>query len=205
MLSLQAYFSKKHLPGMHKQINRYTLVLLAVCVVSLVIFLGNACFNTKGEPREAVVAVSMLKYGNWILPVNNGVDIAYKPPFFHWCIAALSLLQGYVSEFTSRLPSALALTAMTLAGFRFFARRSGAGVAMIAAVVTLTNFEMHRAGTNCRVDMVLTAAIVLALYALYRWTEGGMRGMPWAAVFADVGVSVLAILNAMRALRYQRH
>ena len=167
---------------MHKQINRYTLVLLAVCVVSLVIFLGNACFNTKGEPREAIVAVSMLKYGNWILPVNNGVDIAYKPPFFHWCIAALSLLQGYVSEFTSRLPSALALTAMTLAGFRFFARRSGAGVAMIAAVVTLTNFEMHRAGTNCRVDMVLTAAIVLALYALYRWTEGGMRGMPWAAV-----------------------
>ena len=28
----------------------------------------------------------------------------------------------------------------------------------------------------------------------------GLAGM-WAAVFADVGVSVLAILNAMRALR----
>ena len=169
---------------MHKQINRYTLILLALCVVSLIIFLGNACFNTKGEPREAIVALSMLKYGNWILPVNNGVDIAYKPPFFHWCIAVLSMLQGYVSEFTARLPSALALTAMTVAGFRFYARRATAGVAMIAAIITLTNFEMHRAGTNCRVDMVLTAAIVLALYALYRWTERGMHGLPWAAVLA---------------------
>ena len=49
---------------MHKQINRYTLLLLLACVVSLIVFLGNAWFNTKGEPREAVVAVSMLKYGN---------------------------------------------------------------------------------------------------------------------------------------------
>jgi Cd2+/Zn2+-exporting ATPase len=36
--------------------------------------------------------------------------------------------------------------------------------------------------------------IVLLLVAL------GLTGM-WAAVFADVGVCVLAILNAMRALR----
>lgn len=167
---------------MHKQINRYTLLLLLACVVSLIVFLGNAWFNTKGEPREAVVAVSMLKYGNWILPVNNGVDIAYKPPFFHWCIAALSLLQGYVSEFTARLPSALALTAVVITGFRFYARRTSADVALLAAIITLTNFELHRAGTNCRVDMVLCAAMVLALYSLYRWSERGLRGLPLAAV-----------------------
>lgn len=39
-------------------------------------------------------------------------------------------------------------------------------------------------------------ALVLALSAV------GLAGM-WAAVFADVGVSVLAILNAMRMLRYK--
>ena len=26
----------------------------------------------------------------------------------------------------------------------------------------------------------------------------------WAAVFSDVGVSIIAILNAMRALRYKK-
>ena len=47
-------------------------------------FLGVTIFYTKGEPREAIVALSMLESGNWILPVNYGTDIAYKPPFFYW-------------------------------------------------------------------------------------------------------------------------
>ena len=38
--------------------------------------------------------------------------------------------------------------------------------------------------------------LVLVLVAL------GLAGM-WLAVFADVGVSVLAILNAMRTLRFR--
>jgi hypothetical protein len=40
---------------------------------------------------------------------------------------------------------------------------------------------VHRAATNCRVDMMLTAFIVMALYALYRWTERGTSGFPWLA------------------------
>lgn len=167
--------------------NKYFWILLGICFVSLIIFLGNALFNTKGEPREAIVAVSMLKYGNWILPVNNGVDIAYKPPFFHWCIALLSLFQGHVSEFTSRLPSALALTAMTLAGFRFYAKRASVQTAFIAGLVTITSFEMHRAGTNCRVDMLLCAMTVIALYQLYKWGENKLRGVPVIAILCMSG------------------
>ena len=60
-------------------------------VATIIRYLGLTNFHTKGEPREAIVAVSMLQNDNWILPINNGGDIAYKPPFFHWCIAALSL------------------------------------------------------------------------------------------------------------------
>lgn len=167
---------------MRKQDNKYIWILLTVCFFSLILFLGNALFNTKGEPREAVVALSMLKYGNWILPVNNGVDIAYKPPFFHWCIAVFSLIAGHVSEFTSRLPSAVSLIAMVIVGFKFYAKRSTPRLAFLAALVTLTSFEIHRAGTNCRVDMVLSALIVISLYQLYKWGERGLRGIPLAAI-----------------------
>ena len=128
-------------------------------------------FHTKGEPREAVVALSMLERGNWILPVNNGVDIAYKPPLFHWIIAAVSLLVGTVTEFTARFPSALSLTVMLLAGYVFYARRRGEELAVITTLLTLTNFEVHRAGVNCRVDMLLAAFMVLVLYQLYYWYE----------------------------------
>ena len=118
------------------KIDRQAWVLLAVCVVVMLPFLGLADFNTKGEPREAVVAYSILESGDWILPTNNGGEMPYKPPFFHWCIALLSLLNGgVVNEFTSRLPSAIALIAMTVWTFVFFARCKGAATGMAAGAL----------------------------------------------------------------------
>ena len=63
------------------------IALLSVLVI--LPFLGETIFYSKGEPREAIVAFSMLESGNWILPVNYGTDIAYKPPFFYWSIATV--------------------------------------------------------------------------------------------------------------------
>ena len=72
-------------------------------------WLGEILFNSKGEPREAIVAVSILRSGDWILPTNYGGDIPFKPPFLAWLIAGLAtvLNGGVVNEYISRLPSAL--------------------------------------------------------------------------------------------------
>lgn len=163
---------------------------IIISALTLLPFLGNTDFTTKGEPREAVVAVSMLNQHNWILPVNNGFDIPYKPPFFQWCIAAFSLVTGHVSEFTSRLPSALALIIMLCAGALFYAKRKNNNAGLLAAILTLTAFEVHRAATNCRVDMVLTMFIVCALYSLYKWREKGCRLLPWTAVLCMSGATL---------------
>lgn len=164
--------------------------VIIISAITLLPFLGNTDFTTKGEPREAVVAVSMLNQHNWILPINNGFDIPYKPPFFQWCIAAFSLVTGHVSEFTSRLPSALSLIILLCAGALFYAKRKNNNVSLLAAIITLTAFEVHRAGTNCRVDMVLTMFIVCALYALYEWWERGCRRLPWIAVLCMSGATL---------------
>lgn len=163
---------------------RWGIVLAIACVLTLFLFLGDTLFNTRGEPREAVVALSMIQDGNWILPINNGVDMAYKPPFFHWLVAIVSSLSGEVTEYTSRVPSALALTAMVMAGYVFYVRRSGVEVAFLMGLLTLSNFEVHRAGVACRVDMLLAAMMVMALYQLYRWVQHGMRGLPAGAILA---------------------
>lgn len=164
--------------------------VIIISAITLLPFLGNTDFTTKGEPREAVVAVSMLNQHNRILPINNGFDIPYKPPFFQWCIAAFSLVTGHVSEFTSRLPSALSLIILLCAGALFYAKRKNNNVSLLAAIITLTAFEVHRAGTNCRVDMVLTMFIVCALYALYEWWERGCRRLPWIAVLCMSGATL---------------
>lgn len=164
---------------MKKQVPLYLLCI--VCLLSLFLFLGDTWFNTRGEPREAIVAYSMLEHGNWILPINNGDEIAFKPPLLHWCIAALSFVTGGISELTARIPSALALSLMTLAVYAFYARRRGVEVALLTALILLGNFEVHRAGMACRVDMLLAALMVGALLALFRWTERSERGIPWMA------------------------
>lgn len=146
----------------------WLLALLAV--VSLLLFLGSSLFNTKGEPREAVVALSMLQSGDWVSPVNNGVDIAYKPPFFHWCVALCSLLSGKVTEFSARFPSALATIVMVLSAFVFMLKNKvKAETALLTGLITLTTFEVHRAAMACRVDMMLSALTVMAIYAFQRW------------------------------------
>ena len=171
----------------------YNKAFTIVCVIAVMLtvpFLGLTDFYSKGEPREAVVAYTMVEHGNWILPINNGGDIPYKPPFFHWCIALFSLLQGHVSEFTSRLPSALALVAMSVGGFVFFAKRKNANMALLATLLSLTAFEVHRAGINCRVDMVNTAFMVGALFLMFRWWERGKHTMPWLAILCMSGATL---------------
>ena len=173
--------------------NNYNKAFTIVCVIAVMLtvpFLGLTDFYSKGEPREAVVAYTMVEHGNWILPINNGGDIPYKPPFFHWCIALFSLLQGHVSEFTSRLPSALALVAMSVGGFVFFAKRKNANMALLATLLSLTAFEVHRAGINCRVDMVNTAFMVCALFLMFRWWERGKHTMPWLAILCMSGATL---------------
>ena len=97
------------------------LVLLAILAVTFLPWLGDTLFNTKGEPREALVAVSMMNSGNYVLPESYGADIPYKPPFLAWLIAGAShLTGGEVTEYSSRLPSAIATIAMVMAGFCFF-------------------------------------------------------------------------------------
>lgn len=162
--------------------QRNSLILVALLATVLFVpWLGDVYFYSKGEPREAIVAVSMLEQGNWILPVSYGADIPYKPPLLAWLIALCSVVfnGGVVNEFTSRLPSAIAAIALLVAGWRIVATHSGERKAWIATLVMATSFEVFRASEACRVDMVLTACMVGAVYALY-----SMRGHPWRVVWA---------------------
>ncbi len=159
-------------------------LLLALLVALFIPWLGEAMFNTKGEPREAIVAMSMINSGDWILPVSFDYEIPYKPPFLAWCIAAFSLLTGSVDEFTSRLPSAIAAICMAMATYGFFARHTKSRrFGILVALVMVTSVEVWRAASACRVDMLNTAFMVGAIYSLYNFFDRKCRlGLPWLAI-----------------------
>lgn len=164
--------------------RRHPALLVAlVAAIMFLPWLGLTLFNTKGEPREAIVAVSMLQSGDWVLPVSFGGDIPYKPPFLAWCIAIVSWIAGGVSEYSSRLPSAIAAIALAVATQRWV-RRGGASAAasVVTALLTVSCFEVWRAASACRVDMVLTFFMASAMMVLGGYVSGQMRRLPWGAV-----------------------
>ena len=159
------------------------LILIVVAALATLPWLGLSDFNTKGEPREAIVSLTMIQQDNWILPHNNGGEMAYKPPFFHWCIAATATVLGGMSEWAARFPSALTALLMMVWMYVYYAKRRNAQTALTAALICLGCFEVFRAAHACRVDMVLTFCIVGAIYAFARWTEHEhCRPVPWLAI-----------------------
>lgn len=167
--------------------NRAALVLAA----GLLLCIAFAGFSTKGEPREALVAVEMLRSGNWILPTDLSGDMAYKPPLFHWLIALFSLPAGHVTELTARLPSALAGWLLFMFSARFFAVKSNKA-GLLSAIFAITCFEVFRAATVCRVDMLLTMLITGAMMALFNASRTGRRSAGWyiAAILAMSGATL---------------
>lgn len=162
---------------------RYLYVLLFLTVMMTLPWLGLTDFNTKGEPREAIVAQTMLSQNNWILPHNNGGEIAYKPPFMHWCMAACGALVGGVNEYVARFPSAFSAILLAFGIYFFYARRRDGRTALMTAFISFSSFEMLRAAYACRVDMLLTMCIAGAMMLLEGWQERGRRGfLPWMAI-----------------------
>lgn len=164
-------------------------ILILLLVVTFLPWTSDVLFNTKGEPREAIVAVSMLQSGEWVLPMSFGEEIPYKPPFLAWCIAAVSMLTGGITEFSSRLPSMIAVMCLVVSTFLFFRKRIGLNLALLTALIAMTSVEVWRAGWACRVDMLLTAFMVGAIYRLYIFFDKRGRGLPaWAILLMSCAV-----------------
>ncbi|MDR1500357.1 MAG: glycosyltransferase family 39 protein [Tannerellaceae bacterium] len=160
-------------------LRKPVMTVIAVCALAVLPWIGMGGFSTKGEPREAAVAISMLESGNWVLPEVYANEFAYKPPMAHWLMAAFSLPQGYVSEFTSRLPSAISYMLLVGMTLLFFGRRVRFHESFISALLLLTCIEIHRAGATARVDMLLTCLTVISLYTLYHWEDRReLEGLP---------------------------
>ena len=172
------------------KLRNILLLTLCIAVVMFIPWLGVTDFYSKGEPREAIVAVSMLESGNWVLPESYGSDIAYKPPLLAWLIGVCSVVLngGVVNEFTSRLPSALAACLLLCGTAAVVFRQRGFYRALVTVVVTATSFEVMRAAEACRVDMLLAAFTCCGLYAIW-----AMRRRWWWSLVAVVMLSGAAL------------
>ncbi len=161
--------------------KRYALFSIILVALFLTLPWLDRPFHTRGEPREALVAQSMLINENWISPPAYNGAVPSKPPFNHWLISLVSLPGGEVTEFTSRLPSAVAVVLFSACFYIFLRRRTTERSALLAGLILLTSFEWFRSAVTCRVDTILSTSLAGALLALFAWREEGRKGFPFLA------------------------
>lgn len=133
----------------------------------LFVNLGAAALFDPDEGRNAERARELLLLGRWAVPHENFLPALDKPVFFYWLIAAAYKFFG-ISEWSARLPSALAALGCLIIVYRF-ARSLRSEWQGVASVITLaTSLQFFLFARIVIFDMVLTFFIALALLEFYR-------------------------------------
>jgi 4-amino-4-deoxy-L-arabinose transferase-like glycosyltransferase len=144
-------------------------ILLAISGV--LFFYGlNAGDLYRTEGLRAIIAAEFLRTGNWIVPTLYGEPRFTKPPGMYAAIALLSWPVGGVTDWSARLPSALAATCTVLLFYWYFARQLGRRGGLVAAIILPCSFMWLEKATAAEIDMMqvawVTAAILFFLRAL---------------------------------------
>jgi hypothetical protein len=179
-------------------------------------FLASAFrdFHSRGEPREALVIQDILKNGSVILPEGYGGGVPSKPPLMHWASAIISWPFGEVSEVSARMPSILAASLVAFICITFFGRESSREIAILSCLILATAIEWLRAASAARVDMMLTAALMLSFYSIFVWSKNAYKGYPSLLVLSvaaavlckgPVGAVLPGLIFVLNALNDEIH
>jgi 4-amino-4-deoxy-L-arabinose transferase-like glycosyltransferase len=146
-------------------------LLLLLALSAVLFFYGLGAGQLRGtESLRAVIAAGFLKGGNWLVPMLYGEPLFTKPPGAYVAIALASWPFGGVSEWTARLPSAIAGTVTVLLVYWYFGRQLGRQGGLVAALVLPISPLWLEKASSAEIDMLqlawVTAAILFFLRAL---------------------------------------
>ena len=168
------------------------LVLILAAVIFLW-FLGAHDLWAPDEPFFGEGAREMLIDGQWLVTHVNGVVNSHKPPLFFWLIALFSLPLGAVTEFTARLPSALAALGTLVLVMRLGRRWFGPRTAALAGSLLATSYMFWDKARWSQIDSLLCFLIWVALSAFADWRSGDAGGRRAGALFwCAAALAVLA-------------
>lgn len=178
---------------------RIRCVLGAILLLATLLYLvrlGSLGLWAPDEPRYGQVTAELFSGthgwpGSLVLHLN-GEPYTQKPPLYYWLAAAASTPGGRVSEWSARLPSALAGLVTVFLTWRLGLLLFGARTGLWGAGLLLGAVEFSRLARRVQLDVLLTACVTGALLAWVRLDRGrGGRTANTAALHALMGLAVL--------------
>jgi 4-amino-4-deoxy-L-arabinose transferase-like glycosyltransferase len=139
------------------------VTLLLLWCVSLFFYGLTSGELYRTESLRAILAEQFLRSGNWIVPTLYGEPIFTKPPGMYAAIALFSWPFGAVSEWTARLPSAVAASIAVFLFYACFARNLGRLEGLIAAAILPASFMWLDKASAAEIDMMQVVWVMAAL------------------------------------------
>jgi 4-amino-4-deoxy-L-arabinose transferase-like glycosyltransferase len=145
-------------------------VLLGAALVLFFYGLGSSEL-WRTESLRAILAQEMLDSGDWIVPRLYGEPLFTKPPGMYIAIVLCSLPVGHVTEFTARLPSALAATGCVLLFWWYFKRQLGRVAGLAAGLILPMSLMWLDKASAAEIDMLQVFWVSASLLCFFRATE----------------------------------
>jgi 4-amino-4-deoxy-L-arabinose transferase-like glycosyltransferase len=154
--------------------------------------IGGRLIPTSHEARFALIARDMLQRHVWFDARVREQPYRNKPPLYPWSIVAGSWWTDRVTEWSARLPGALATIATVLGTFLLADRLFGGRAGLWAGLVLATSYGVFAHSQMIVPDTPMIAFGVLAGYSFWRAVTGpGSRGA-LIAFYGMLGLGVFA-------------
>src|SRR5215831_20293656 len=125
----------------------------------------------RTENLRAIIAAEFLRSGDWIVPRLYDEPLFTKPPGMYSAIAAVSWPFGGVTEWTARLPSAIAATLTVFLFYWYFARQLGRSAGFIAALILPMSIMWLDKAPSAEIDMLQVMWVAAAIVFFFRAIE----------------------------------
>lgn len=160
---------------MHNNFTKYYQRLLVVTLLlGLIVILwglGSMSLMSLNEGRRALAIKEMFYSGDWLVPRLNGELYLTKPPFLYWISASISSIFGSVTEWTLRLPSALAGLALLGMTYQYTNKYFGKWAALFAVQLLIANAGFAMLARRAEIEMLLTALCVGAILSAVHYIK----------------------------------
>lgn len=158
--------------GRNKNFARATNFLIAggiiLYIISILINLG--LFNLQGEEsRRAIIAIEMLKSGEYINPSALGWEYYNKPPVFNWILSGIMYLTGSDSEFVLRLPSLFFLLLWAFCHYRVCRKYFPGRLALLSMFFMLTSADLffYELANGAEMDIFYSFIVYLQVVSIF--------------------------------------
>lgn len=157
--------------------------------------LGEEDVSSEAEARVLLTVQEMNRNDTWLLPTIGGQGLWEKPPFYVWCVKAVSLFRdGEINPRIGRVPGALAIFLLVLLGgwwqYLHLKRHPRAddpdmpveGYALLTGLLLATSpeiFNLAREGVSDSVFALFCFAALFCLGESFEMRQSWIQTVPW--------------------------